>query len=377
MLGSALENLRKVSQNNQLSGSSSIASYLRGRSFAVALGLLCCLSAPCHGVEIHPETLDPSAVGFSLSNASFLVSVVEVAGQNDEGQIRDQLAAVGFESAHLIKGSVLHCVVAEHTSYVVLAFRGSTTMQDWLTDLKFTQSKTKKTGLPGRVHQGFFRALDQGWSQIAELLREADERGKIIWITGHSLGGGLAHIAAMRAAQEGIPVAGIYTFASPRVGNPAFVAAYEGHYRGRSFRVVNANDLVPHVPPSQPGEKNFARILAPSGEYTKVGLSVKGAFMLVKYSHAGELYAFDENGTFVGRRASSDQDDAGYWRQVESDYGSGSWFVLIDDQGNIARKHFLKEYVEILHEATGGIDDDGDVPSTEHEGITPVSQMRP
>ena len=337
----------------------------------VAVFLMCGVSAPLHGTGFAVEALDSTATGFSLRNASFLVSVVEVAGQNDEAKIREQLTAVGFESARLIKGSVLHCVVAESPSYVVLAFRGSTTMQDWLTDLKFTQAKTKKTGLPGRVHQGFYRALDEGWSQIADLLREAAEKGKSIWITGHSLGGGLAHIAAIRAAQEEIPVAGIYSFASPRVGDPAFVAAYEGRYRGRSYRVVNANDLVPHVPPSQPGEKAFARILAPSGEYTKVGLSVKGAFMLVKYSHAGELYAFDGDGTFVGRKASSDQEDAGYWRQVERDYGSGSWFVLVDDQGNIARKHFLKEYVEILHEAVGGADD---TLSEEQESANPNFQ---
>jgi triacylglycerol lipase len=297
--------------------------------------------------------MDPSATGFSLHNASFLVSVVEVAGQNDEHRIEEQLASVGFVSAELIKDKELHCVVAEHGSYLVLAFRGSTTMQDWLTDLKFTQAKTKKTGLPGRVHRGFFLALDQGWPQIADLLHRADGNGKSIWITGHSLGGGLAHVAAMRAVDEGIRVAGIYTFASPRVGDGEFVAAFEKVYRGRSFRVVDANDLVPHVPPSQPAEKQFARIVAPTGNKVEYVLAVKGAFMLVKYSHAGELWVFDENGNFSGRKTYSDDADVGYWRQVEADYGSGSWVRVVNDQGDIARKHFLAAYVKILHRAAG------------------------
>ncbi len=302
---------------------------------------------------IFPESMDIDVDGFSLANASFLVSMVEISGQNDEGRIREQLSSVGFKSAQLIKDQVLHCVVAEHDNFVVLAFRGSTTMQDWLTDLKFTQSKTKKTGLPGKVHRGFCRALDQGWPRVSALLEQADKNGKTIWITGHSLGGGLAHIAAMRAAQEGIRVAGIYTFASPRVGDPAFVKAFEKAYHGRSFRVVNANDLVPHVPPSQPGEKVFGQIVVPAGQGDEVKLAVKGAFMLVKYTHAGELYVFDDSGAFVGRRTYSDQGDAAYWLKVKSDYGSGSWLTLVNDQGKIARKHFLDAYVAILHSAAG------------------------
>ena len=264
-----------------------------------------------------------------------------------------QLSAVGFSSARLIKDKVLHCVVAEHDSYVVLAFRGSTTMQDWLTDLKFSQAKTKQTGLPGRVHRGFVNAIEEGWPRIAELLRRADKAGKTIWITGHSLGGGLSHIAAMRAASEGIPIAGIYTFASPRVGDDDFVKAYDRQFRGRSYRVVNVEDLVPHVPPNQEAEKEFAAIVAPVKKKLGVRLAAKGAFMMVRYSHAGELYVFDERGVFRGRQNTSGKDDARYWRQVESEYGSGSWTVLVDDQGKIARTHFLNAYVKVLHRAAG------------------------
>jgi len=307
----------------------------------------------CEASTIIPVGLDPAARGFSLANASFLVSIVEVAGQNDEGRIRMQLSAVGFSSARLIKNKVLHCVVAEHDSYVVLAFRGSTTMQDWLTDLKFTQAKTKATGLPGRVHKGFVRALDDGWPRIAVLLQRADDNGKTIWITGHSLGGGLSHIAAMRADAEDIPIAGIYTFASPRVGDDEFVKAYNQRFGGRSFRVVNVEDMVPHVPPTQAAEKDFAAIVAPTKKKLGVRLAAKGAFMMVKYTHAGERYVFDERGVYRGRQHSSDQDDPRFWREVEATYGSGSWAVLVDDQGKIARKHFLNAYVKVLHRAAG------------------------
>lgn len=309
--------------------------------------------------DIYPDTMDLAAEGFSLRNASFLVSLVEVAGQNDAGRIQTQLAAVGFVRSTLIKGRVLHCVLAEHEDYLVLAFRGSTTMQDWLTDLKFTQSKSKRTGLPGKVHRGFYQSLDQEWPRLSDLLKHAGESGKPIWITGHSLGGGLAHLAAMRAAQEGIGVAGVYTFASPRVGNDTFASAYDRVYRGRSFRVVNSNDLVPHVPPSQPAEGVFGRIVAPVGDTLELKMAVKGAFMMVHYTHAGDLYLFEDTGAFAGRRAYSDRSDVGYWQRVESEYGDGSWLVLVDDQGKIARNHFLAAYIKVLHEAARTADNTG------------------
>lgn len=320
---------------------------------AILTSLAALVALPCTAQGILPRTMDSTTTSFSLSNASFLVSMVAVAGQNDEAKIKADLDEVGFQSARLIKDTQLHCVFAEHSSYAVLAFRGSTTAQDWLTDLKFVQSKTKKTGLPGKVHKGFVRALDQGWSTISDLLKQAHAKDKSIWITGHSLGGGLSHLAAMRASIDGIPVAGIYTFASPRVGDKKFVKAYEAAHRGRSYRIVNANDLVPHVPPSQPGEKPFAHLLVPEDASAHVKLGVKGPFLLIKYSHAGELYTFTDSGAFAGRKSYSDNEDIGYWQQVELDYGSGSWLRVVSDQGKVGRKHLLKEYVKILHATAG------------------------
>ncbi|MEE4273852.1 MAG: lipase family protein [Thermoanaerobaculales bacterium] len=318
---------------------------------AVAASVWAGVLIPCSGASSVAATFDPASRSFSLENAAFLVSVVEIASQNDEGCIRAQLAPLGFRAARLIKSKVLHCVVAEGDGYVVLAFRGSTTMQDWLTDLKFAQAGTKTTGLPGKVHRGFVRALDEGWPRIAELLHRADENGASVWITGHSLGGGLSHIAAMRAAREGIDVAGVYTFASPRVGNDEFAEAYEEVYRGRSYRVVNIEDMVPHVPPSQAGEKEFERIVAPKQKKLGLRLASKGVFMMVKYTHTGELFVFGRQGVYRGRQTYSDRDDARFWREVEATYGSGSWAALVNDQGKVARTHFLDAYVKVLHQA--------------------------
>ena len=40
-----------------------------------------------------------------------------------------------------------------------------------------------------------------------------------------------------------------YTFGSPRVGNQQFALYFDSVF-GNSYRIVNSNDLVPHVPSS-------------------------------------------------------------------------------------------------------------------------------
>ena len=63
-----------------------------------------------------------------------------------------------------------------------------------------------------------------------------------IYITGHSLGGALAQIAAAELGDD--QVAACYTFGSPRVGNMYF----DLWVKTPSYRVVNYADIVPQVP---------------------------------------------------------------------------------------------------------------------------------
>jgi hypothetical protein len=44
----------------------------------------------------------------------------------------------------------------------------------------------------------------------------------------------------------------VYTFASPRVGDKIFAGTYD-NLVGTSWRVSNANDVVPHLPPQLAG----------------------------------------------------------------------------------------------------------------------------
>jgi pimeloyl-ACP methyl ester carboxylesterase len=199
------------------------------------------------------------------------------------------------------------------------------------------------------VHRGFHTALDGGWDTIRGELERAAEDGLPLWFAGHSLGGGLAQLAAMRAAEEGLPVAGVYAFGSPKVGDPAFAEAYDRRLDGRSYRIVNGDDLVPRMAPSEPAEKSFVAFLG--GRRASVsGISMKAALMMADYSHAGRLYLFDHRGRFAGRKPWNETDDLIYWQRMQAEYGAIGWLGLIADNSEVAGKHSLLEYIR-LHRA--------------------------
>jgi hypothetical protein len=148
--------------------------------------------------------------------------------------------------------------------FMVLAFRGSQEPLDWLTNFTtqlknftiYKEGVTAVSSYQGRVHKGFFQA----WSiieqsvveQIVRWRKACAAEGKLLpplYITGHSLGGALATMAAAALVDSNIHVAGVYTFGQPRVGDRTFVSQLSLKTGGKVFRFVNNNDLVPHVPP--------------------------------------------------------------------------------------------------------------------------------
>ena len=134
--------------------------------------------------------------------------------------------------------------VAEDAEMRYLAFRGteSTNHVDWMKDAKFRP-------VPGvwgtRVHRGFREALDEVWEEVLPVVSADDRR---LVITGHSLGAGLATLAAARLASAGRSVDSVYTYGSPRVGLRDFSAAYGAALGPNTYRVINHIDIVTRVP---------------------------------------------------------------------------------------------------------------------------------
>lgn len=74
-----------------------------------------------------------------------------------------------------------------------------------------------------------------------------------IFITGHSLGAGLATLAALHIAKlaerhKVNPSIQLYTFASPRVGDEIFARHFDDFEKISSYRIINSEDLIQAVP---------------------------------------------------------------------------------------------------------------------------------
>lgn len=185
----------------------------------------------------------------------------------------------------------------------VLAFRGteSNKPEDILADL-FAISGPGQAG--GQVHQGFARV----YAPVREAIREElAKHGGPLAITGHSLGAGLATLAA---ADHAARRPALVTFGSPRVGDPTFARALAGL---PIRRFVDCCDVVTRVPPElfeQPHVHQLLTDLIPerlvSDPFAKglvsviaFGLStaLRAAGIQPHYVHVGEAEYRDHAGT--------------------------------------------------------------------------------
>lgn len=145
--------------------------------------------------------------------------------------------------------------VVEYDDVVIVAFQGTITefgvdgvfrldsLVDWIDNFKVKQWPRSKTGLPGKVHEGFFSQLDLIYDDVCNALKTMS--GKPIIVTGHSQGGAIASLATKRLKSDGFEVSETYTFAAPRCGDAVFAKSINTPFH----RIEYGHDVVPHVPP--------------------------------------------------------------------------------------------------------------------------------
>lgn len=159
---------------------------------------------------------------------------------------------------------------------VMVAFRGTEEHDkaDWGHDLDIGLVPR----LGGRVHEGFSNSLDSLWPQMsAESKRLVTEEERPVFLTGHSMGGAMATLAALELANDGITPRAVYTYGSPPVGDAAFAAAYDKAVPG-THRVVNQTDDVPRL--LAPGYEHVGeeRYLSSDGD-AQTGTGFFGKFL--------------------------------------------------------------------------------------------------
>ncbi len=207
-------------------------------------------------------SLHDSAPG-NARNALFLAQACNLAYYAEaEGSARFR-SELGLE-AKLISVDNTQVYVASNDQALVVAFRGSeapTTLdgfKDWLLTnannyLILPEGRAgtdfAAAGVGARFHRGFLDALAMIWEPLFTAVDQAlKTKERPLWVTGHSLGGALALLAAWRFQRNFLSVHEIITFGAPMIGNDAAAKAFEQEFSGKIFRFVDLEDLVPRLP---------------------------------------------------------------------------------------------------------------------------------
>ncbi len=217
----------------------------------------------------------PGACGVSpvnawwLADAAFLVygtaSFIEAAIE------ASPLPSQGFRLAWLGTPHNNRGMVLSNDSALVVVFRGTRVQVHSLLDtsevILLNQNDLWIDGqfLPaacrigGRVHAGFLQAFVE-ISDCLDRMVKARRPEQKVWLTGHSMGGALATVAAAHLGAAAVQ--GLHTYGCPRVGNAAFagVLPVETHNR-----FVHRDDWVPALPPELLGYVHAGNLLPVTG----------------------------------------------------------------------------------------------------------------
>jgi hypothetical protein len=238
--------------------------------------------------------------GYDHRAADLLASVSAWAYSDDEVTLqgtlrRHDLDCICTRSCYnndaLLVAATVYVIQSRDGRLAILCFRGTEPKNviNWLGSASFEMEPFESSG---RVHGGFQRGIAALWEKVRSqltALKNGQPIGDVIetslpkrrdpshqpsrsgggaeplsklealYITGHSLGGALAVLAAARIHTDsdlqdfqGL-LRGVYTFGQPMVGDRGFKQSFRAEFGDKLFRHVYKNDIAPSFPPRTAG----------------------------------------------------------------------------------------------------------------------------
>lgn len=247
------------------------------------------------------KNFDNRSMKFSANNAYWLAWCSKLAYYNKA----DTEISLNNEDMNLIEffdEQNTQAFIAADDEKIIISIRGTDGLADAMTDLNVDLVD----GVGGRVHEGFNTSASRLWKTIMYTIRHRQNRS--LFITGHSLGAGIAAILTARLVQQkDEPVNGLYLYGMPRAGDKKFSRNFNNSFQN-AYRFVNNNDIVTRTP-----------------------------FRSMGYSHIGELIYFDEHG--------NPRPDIGWWEKL-LDRISGRFHDLFESGTDGIKDHGVAEYVD-------------------------------
>lgn len=188
-------------------------------------------------------------------------------------------AVPGFTDAFTINGPADKDAFAfggKLNGECTLVFRGTSDLSGWSQDLKSLKlvdlsMNCSYKGKSCQVGAGFLANYNTLAPHIVgNLTRIGCDTSEPIVVVGHSLGAAEAAICMYDLKNQGYNIARSYTFGQPRVGDLAFVNAFEAEFSTTDlFRVTHASDPVVQVPFTAQGFSHLSQEVFYAGDVSK------------------------------------------------------------------------------------------------------------
>ncbi|KAI1840448.1 hypothetical protein JX266_013332 [Neoarthrinium moseri] len=144
----------------------------------------------------------------------------------------------------------------------VVSFRGTSDVQDFVTDL---DQKLVSCVAPGlqclgcTCAQGYLRQYNAVAAEVKSAIDSGIGKhpGYSLVITGHSMGGALASLGAASLHGQGLSLV-TYTYGQPRTGDQTYADFIDAMFNGTMYRLTHKNDGVPQIPPQSDGYRHHS-----------------------------------------------------------------------------------------------------------------------
>ncbi len=202
---------------------------------------------------------NPKSVGFDAVNALGLAQATQLA-YSDQDTIRKTIDIQwDFPKFRFYNKRGVSGYLAVNDALILLVFRGTDAgqMSPWMSP--DATALVPCTSGAGNAHKGMAQAFESAWEEVLVAFRLL-RRQQPIWVAGHGLGGGFAALAAQKLTEAALPVSGLYTFGSVRVGDHAFCERLAKDVAA-VFRLVNDGDTLTRVPSRQMGYDHVGTVI--------------------------------------------------------------------------------------------------------------------
>ncbi|KAL2220444.1 putative extracellular lipase, partial [Thermoascus aurantiacus ATCC 26904] len=157
-------------------------------------------------------------------------------------------------------GNVTGFLAVDNTNkLIVLSFRGTRSIDTWISNLDFTLKDIGDICSGCEIHNGFWKSWNSVSDDLTSRLQStvSEYPDYAIIFTGHSAGAAVATVGTLVLRKVGYAV-DLYPYGCPRIGNGQLAEYMTTQTPGTNYRITHTDDIVPRLPPEWAGYSHYS-----------------------------------------------------------------------------------------------------------------------